>query len=339
MKRSDAATVKDVAAMAGVSIATVSRVAAGSSKVNPDTRIRVKRAVQELGYQPNHMGQGLRTQRSSNLGIVLPGFDNPFFLGLIANAVEFATEHGFRILVSGSPTPELDASKLAAQGIVDGLIFSAAADSSQRQELLNEVQVPLVSFDRRPVGSSALLIQVDNNHGATAMVQHLIESGAEKIAHIAGPSQLQVAQERQSAYVAILEANELPQNSDWIVPGDFSEESGRVAMKELLKLPSPPDAVFAANDLMAVGALRAIHEHGLTVPADIQLTGFDGTPASKYSTPGITTYVQPIAEMAKLCVAHLIEMIKLPEKVQPKDQLLIKGKMEIRGSTRTMVKE
>lgn len=329
-------TVKHVAAAAGVSTATVSRVLSGFVNVRPSTADSVRAAMASLGYEPNHMAQSLRTQRTSSIGIVLPGFTNQFFFELIAQAVDIAKSAGYTILVGGDENPEPAALRFASRRLVDGLVYVAATGRLAAPTAIGSLSIPIVAFDRVPEQLELPVVQVDNRLGARVVTEHLISTGAKRIAHIGGPSHLTVSQMRRTTYLQTVAAAGLPTGPELMVEGDFSEGSGAAAMSQLLALPERPDAVFAANDLMAIGAMGYVHEHGLRVPDDVKIAGFDGLTAARFASPGLTTYAQPIPQMARVCVTRLIELIEGSVAATfGEAPMLFEGALVIRDSTST----
>lgn len=324
-------TVKQVSEKANVSIATVSRVLAGFDNVSPATTKRVQEAMKELGYSPNRMAQSLRSQRTMNLGVVLPGFHNPFFFELIKQAVDVARDAGYSIIIAGGEDPFDEAKRLVGGKLVDGMVFVAPTYELDVEVERTRLGVPVVAFDRAPAEMPCPLIQVDNVHGGRAVTEHLIARGARRIAHISGPLHLEVSRLRLDGYrEALLEAG-LPFNPSLVREGDFTEATGAHAMLDLLKQPEAPDAVFAANDLSAIGALSTATR--LTeVPRTVKIAGFDGLTVSRYTSPALTTYVQPIHTIARLSVQRLIELITTPEP-DAAETTLVPGELVIRPST------
>lgn len=324
-------TVRQVAEEANVSIATVSRVLAGFDNVRPATTQRVREAMDTLGYSPNRMAQSLRSQRTKNLGIVLPGFDNPFFFELIKQAVDVARDSGYSVVIAGGDDPFTEARRLVDGKLVDGLVFVAPSHALDVPAEAIQLGIPLVAFDRAPIHLGCPLIQVDNLRGAREVTEHLLATGATSIAHITGPLHLEVSRQRLTGYEQALKGAGITPDPDLILEGDFTEQRGAQAMIELLNRADRPDAVFAANDLSAIGALSAA-THLAHVPRDIQVAGFDGLTVAKYTSPALTTYVQPIHTIARLSVERLIDLIKDPDSAAA-ETTLVPGTLVIRQST------
>lgn len=331
-RSSGGAKIGQVAAEAGVSTATVSRVIAGSDRVAPETERRVREAIRTLGYEPNRLAQGLRRQRTMTIGLVLSGFTNSFFFELIAQTAEVGKEAGYSMLVAGDEDPEGEALRLAGGRIVDGIVF-VAAHGARKVSRLNDLSIPIVCFDRAPADLSCPVVQIDNERGAHEVTRHLALRGARRIAHIAGPAEVLASEPRRSGYRLALEAAQIDHDPALEVPGDFTEESGYLAVYELLKRGKPFDGVFAANDLMAIGAMRAAAEAGIRVPEDLLIGGFDGISSGRFTVPRLTTCAQPISRMARLAVAKLLAMIESGEAARSRENIVVPGELLVRESS------
>ncbi|MER7081298.1 transcriptional regulator, LacI family [Saccharopolyspora kobensis] len=326
------ANIGQVAAEAGVSAATVSRVITGADRVAPETARRVREAIRALGYEPNRLAQGLRRRRTMTIGLVLSGFTNSFFFELIAQTAEVGKEAGYSMLVSGDADPEGEALRLAGGRIVDGIVFVAAHGES-RASRLNDLSIPIVCFDRAPADLSCPVVQIDNERGAREVTRHLADQGARRIAHIAGPAEVLASQPRRTGYRLALEDAGIERDPALEVPGDFTEEAGYRAMYELLGRGEPFDGVFAANDLMAIGAMRAAAESGIRVPDDLLVGGFDGISSGRFTVPRLTTCAQPISHMARLAVAKLLRTIESGETAQHREDIVVAGELLVRESS------
>lgn len=330
-------TVHDVAAKANVSTASVSRVMNGSAFVSDATSRRVRKAIDELGFEPNASARKLRQQQTHNIGLVVSEFSNPFFPSVISAAVNVAGENGYSIFVIAGDNPEEEVQRLVASRSVDGVLLVHSGQNPASVTALNDLRVPVVAFDRAPSELAVPLVQTDNGVGGAEVVQHLIDTGCERIAHVTGPEGLSVSVERRDAYEKTLKANGVSLDEQLVIPGDFSEQSGAAAVEKLLDLPSKPDAIFAANDLMAIGAMSSAKNLGLDVPRELAIAGFDGIAISGYVTPALTTYAQAIDDVARVCVSMLLERLQNPAAETSPDgdanTIKLKGELVVREST------
>lgn len=292
-------TIKDVAKQANVSVATVSRALNGHENVAEAVRKRVLSVANELRYSPHHAARSLSSRRTHTIGVVLPDLYGEFFSELMRGIDHVARERGLHLLVSsyhGNPQ-EQGAALRAMRGRVDGLlVMSPFVDDTQslRENLADGM--PAVLMNSAVGGAEQPAVSVDNYGGAREMVRHLAGAGHRRIAFIAGPEDNFDARERLRGYRDELAAC-LPGAQPWILPGSFDEASGHRAGVALLEAGGRPDAVFAANDMMALGCLFALSHAGLRVPGDIAIAGFDDIPLARYVHPPLTTMRVDIAEL------------------------------------------
>jgi LacI family transcriptional regulator len=304
-------TIRHVAAAAGVSVATVSRVLNGSGSVTSATRNSVQQAVTRLAYVPDGAARSLSTRSTQCIGVLLPDLYGEFFSELIRGIDRAARARGLHMLLSCShgDAAEAKAALAAMRGRVDGLLVmsshvdSAALASSMRQSL------PAVLMNTHIEAAQYSTINIDNYGGAAAMVRHLVGRGHRRIAHIAGPESNVDAKGRLAGYVHAL-SELLPGVAPQVLRGDFTEESGYRAGRQLVSLSERPDAVFAANDMMAVGCLFALSEAGFVVPDEIALAGFDDVPIARFVNPPLTTVRIRIAELGELALERLATAIE-----------------------------
>lgn len=295
----DFVTIRDVARLANVSVATVSRALNGHGNVAEAVRKRVIAIAEEQHYTPHHAARSLSSRRTRTVGVVLPDLHGEFFSELVRGIDLVARGHGLHLLVSsyhGNPK-EQAAALQSMRGRVDGLLVMSpyVGDlDALRNNLVPALPAVLINTHLVRDGCSA--IGIDNYGGARAMTRHLLDGGRRRIAFIAGPSDNFDAHERLRGYKDAL-AEALPAARPWVLPGDFDEASGHQAGRELLAAGEHPDAVFAANDMMAMGCLFALGQAGLDVPGDIALAGFDDIPLARYVHPALTTMRVDIAEL------------------------------------------
>ena len=309
----DATTIKDVARAAGVSVATVSRVLTGSAPVREPTRRRILEIARELRFTPNASARSLSMRRTTALGAVLPDLHGEFFSELLRGIDRTAQKHGRHLLVSSSHhgLQGISAALRAMYGRVDGLIVMApdVSVAGLLDALPPTLPTVLVNCAVVPTSAGARVesLAVDNFGGAMAMVQHLASLGHQRIAFIAGAAHNEDAAERERGYREAMQRLGLDAPVAYQVCGDFTEEGGRTAAAALVALSPRPTAIFAANDMMALGALGLLRERGLAVPADIAITGFDDIPTARYVTPPLTTVRVDVEALGARAVTLLLE--------------------------------
>jgi DNA-binding LacI/PurR family transcriptional regulator len=313
-----APTLEVVAARAGVSRGTASRVLTGSPKVSPQAREAVLRAAAELDYTPNRAARALVTRRSDSVAFVVSepedkAFSDPFFVHLLRGAQAEVARAGLQ-LVFIVATGEDDARRLekyAAGGHLDGVVLVSLHGRDRLPNRLERIGIPVVLSGRPMVDDGTIhYVDSDNTGGGASAVQVLVERGCKRIATIAGPQDMSAACDRLAGYRAALrEAGRRPRARD-IVFGDFSHAGGVAAMRRLLAEAPDVDGVFAANDLMAVGAMQVALEAGRRIPDDLAMVGFDDVPTAMIGPLALTTVRQPIQVMGQRMAQILLDRIE-----------------------------
>ncbi|MFI1869629.1 LacI family DNA-binding transcriptional regulator [Streptomyces jumonjinensis] len=307
------ASIKDVAAHAGVSVATVSRTLNGHPSVSPGARTRVLAAVEALDYRPNAVARSLRTDQTHTLGLVISDVLNPYFTSLARAVEEEARALGYSVIIGNADErPELQDHHIRTllDRRIDGLLVSPADGRSPLTLEAVRSPTPVVLVDRWLPGLDVPVVRADGRVAVHDLVAHLHGLGHRRLAIITGPASTTTGSERVSAFRSGLSAFGLPLPEAYIGQGDFQAESGRRAMERFLALPEPPGAVFAADNLMALGALDAIRAHGLRVPEDIALAAFDDIPWFVHTDPPLTAIAQPTDELGRAAVRALIARIE-----------------------------
>ncbi|MFF4690123.1 LacI family DNA-binding transcriptional regulator [Streptomyces sp. NPDC001307] len=337
-------TINDVAQAAGVSPATVSRVL-NRGRVTAERAERVRRAAAELGFAPNRVARSLRMQRSSVIGLIIPDIENPFFTAL-ARGVEDAAQRTSYSVVLCNTDGNLDKERryldIAIAERMAGVIVAAASRGRTDVSALQSRGIPVVAVDRRPRGAGVDAVLVDNEEGSAAATAHLLARGYRRIACITGPQGASTAEERLAGYRSALReflagdqgdpaaaAEGVDLLRDYTRHADFKVEGGYTAMADLLALPQPPDAVFAANNLMAVGALRAVREAGLE-PPEIGVLSFGEVPWAPLTRPGLTTVQVPSYDLGWTAAGLLLD--RIAGKDQPLRTVVLRSSLQLTSS-------
>jgi LacI family transcriptional regulator len=319
--------IKDVAKHANVSISTVSRVVNELDRVNPETRERVLEVIRELRYQPSAFARGLAIQRTQTLGFVIPILSDPFFLEIVRGVEEAAAAAGHNLLVASQPF-EHDARRylqLFDQRRVDSMILVGIKVPPEELERLL-AQGFAVAFVQQDGGEGALTFLADNYGGARVLAEHLLELGYQRIAYIAGSDYTLDNAERLRGLKDALTGRRLELFA--LAQGDYHRGSGSRAMAELIARGPLPEAVFAANDQMAIDAVITIREQGLRVPEDIAVVGFDDVPMAGYVSPALTTVRQPAYEMGYRAASAVLD----PEKPLAPKRVVLPTQVVVRQS-------
>jgi len=308
-------TLEDIARKAGVSRSTASRVVNHQPYVSEDVRNRVQRVIQETGYRPHAAARALASQRSWMIALIVPKtvstlFTDTFYPHLTQGIASACNEFKYTLslfLVSTREDEEEIFPRVARTGFLDGLLVQSGQIGDKLIEKLMRADIPLVIIGRPFHPEGVTYVDVDNVSAAHKAVDHLISLGYERIGTIAGPSNTTVGIDRLEGYVKALKDNQLSVDESLMVESDFTEQEGYRAMHKLL--PVRPRAVFAASDIIALGAMRAVKEAGLKVPGDVAFVGFDDQPLPAGSDPQLTTIRQPVSRLGSRAVEALIGLI------------------------------
>ncbi len=309
--RGGAVHIADVAAHAGVSIATVSRALTNPDRVNPATRARVLEVVRALGYMPNVSARSLRAARTRTVLVMLPSFLTPFFTVLLKGVDDALSELGYGLLM-GSVHEHDQAVRLVdmtAAGQADGVLLLDGRIPRGSARSLAELHVPIVGVSV-PLPGDAPVVLVRERAAAAAVAAHLLALGHRRFGYITGPAGNHVDAERWAGYAATLAEAGIAPAAIHRFPGDFRVETGRAAGRRYLALPDRPSAIFAASDMMAIGFLKEVRGAGLAVPGDVSLVGYDGIEFADYCEPVLTTIRQPREAMGRAAATLLVRLIE-----------------------------
>ncbi|HZS89295.1 MAG TPA: LacI family DNA-binding transcriptional regulator [Chloroflexota bacterium] len=309
-----AVTLKALARLAGVHPSTVARVLNGDpqQRVSDEVRGRIVALAEQHGYQPNHLARALRLKRSRVIGTIIPDIANPFFAVLFRGIEDALARQDFSVILANTddqPAREQRSLDMLRGRQVDGLILATARHHDPAIQALAAEGVPFVLVNRHTDPLLAPAVVPDDYNGAVAAVEHLIALGHRRIAHIAGDDDISTGHKRRLGYIDALARHGLRADPDLVVTGSFREAGGDEAMRALLALPRPPTAVFAVNDLAAIGALRALHEAGLQVPRDMSLVGFNDLPMVAQTSPRLTTMHVPLRDMGVAAAERLLAVL------------------------------
>jgi DNA-binding LacI/PurR family transcriptional regulator len=314
--RRPAPTLEEVARLADVSTATVSRVVNRSPKVRPDTRKAVEKAIKRLGYVPNRAARSLVTRRTDTIALVVSEpesrvFSDPFFPAIvqgIATAIA-DTELQLTLLLARGEREHVKVERYLRQGHVDGVVLISLHGEDPLPRALTEAGIPTVLNGRPRPGERLPYVDADNRGGARAATTHLLSSGRQRVATITGPLDMMVGVDRFDGYVDALRDSGQRLRKGLVEHGDFGKESGARAMRSLLRRTPGLDAVFVANDPMAIGALDTLHALGRRVPDDVAVIGFDDVADAASTSPPLTTVRQPLEEMTQAMAELLLRRI------------------------------
>jgi LacI family repressor for deo operon, udp, cdd, tsx, nupC, and nupG len=328
-------TIVDVAKLAGVSRSTVSRVLNNSPRVDQETRSRVFKAIEQLNYEPSVAARNLRKQETRMIAVLVPDISNPFFSRLLEGMEEVSIQHGYKIILcitGGDAGRELQYIRLIERKQVDGVILTALRNPLE--VIKPYLQYGPIVFANEYLDDDPLpSVSIDNVASSRMVTEHFIELGHRRIAFINGPEHIIICRDRRHGYVQALERAGIPIDDQLVREGDYSMEGGFRCTEDLLKLPSPPTSIFAANDTMAVGVVKALQRQGLNIPEDVAVAGFDNNPYSTVVEPNVTTVDQPINEMGAQSVQLLLQWIEKREEPMESRRVVLQTSLCIRPSS------
>ena len=310
-------TIQDVARAAGVSTSTVSHVLNETRPVNKDTRQRVLNAMAALDYRPNRLARSLRNRRTNTLGVLLPNSANPFFAQILLGIEEACFEHDYNVILGNANDDserEMAYLDVLVSKQVDGIVLVSTGAYRKALDLLAPRGVPVVMVDRSPAqayqGWQIDAVYTDNEGGGQLATDYLLKLGHRRIACVGGPALLTSGAGRVIGYRQAFSRAGLAVDERLVLDGDFEHEGGYQAGKALLNLPEPPTAIFACNDLMAVGVLYAASEAKVRVPEDLSVIGFDDIPLASYTVPRLTTVAQQASLLGQAGVDLMLARLK-----------------------------
>jgi LacI family transcriptional regulator len=329
-----AVSIRDVAAAAGVSVATVSRVLSPATAEVPmrkETRDRVVRAIDELGYRPNDLARALLQHRTSAIGLVVPDISNPYYPPLVRGVEDVASSQGYRIVLCNT---DRDPAKISGyldtliKTRVDGIVVAGGgwADVPDRTAVLGTYRTGLVAVGRHDTAHPS--VRIDNVAASRDAAEHLLGLGHRRIAFLGGPAASTTVQDRAQGFRDATAAAGLREAAKAVRYGEFTEESGYAMTKELLGGSPPPTALLCANDRIALGAYAAAADAGRRVPDDVSVVGFDDTPIARYVRPTLTTVAIPTYEMGRVAMRLLLAQLEgssEPELETMPTRLVVRG--------------
>lgn len=305
-------TIRDVAKEAGVSVATVSRLINNISYISQETEQKIKEVMKRLDYQPNEIARGLAKQKSNTFALIIPDITNPFFPELVIAIEEISKQKGYNVILVNSHDSDLKDPRFWKEfqsRYIDGFILASFEFNEDILKCIENLQIPFVRVDRSVEFQSDNSIGIDNYKGAVMAVEHLIEIGCRKIAHISGPESFSPAIDRVKGYIDTMRAH-FPNGEPIIYQGDFSMDCGKALTMQMMEEHPDIDGIFLANDMMAIGSLKALKLLNIQVPKDIALIGFDGIKITEMVEPELSTIIQPIYNIGIAATNKLIHYIE-----------------------------
>lgn len=328
-------TIREVAELAQVSIATVSRVVNGSQKVDPQMAERVRAAIASLNYQPNRAARALAGSRSALLGLLVTDLQNPFYMDMMSGVEEVSQQNGYLLVICNSaedPQREKQYIEILAAEPVAGAIIVPSRERLDALSLLKARHIPVVTVDRRIHDRSVDAVLVDTARAAKEAVTHLIDNGYRRIGIITGPRSATTANDRLLGYCQALQAAGIEYDPALEQRGPYKEDAGEQGAKRLLLCDPPVDAIITANNRLTLGVLRALYAQGKRVPEDIAVVGFDEMHWAIPELASITTVTQPAYEIGRTAALRLLQRLQQPD--IPRQEIFLQYEFFERGSSR-----
>ncbi len=332
-------TINDIAKALNISKSTVSRALRDSYGINMDTKKKVLEFAEKHDYHPDFMGQSLRNRSTRTIGVIVPAYNIPFYSIAICGIQDYAMKHGYNVMICHSNEQydvEIKNVEALLAANVDGIIISVSRDTEKNEHIhrLKKKGIPFVLFNRVIENFKAPKVVVNDYYGAYNMVKYLLNVGCKDIAHIAGPSNLLLSNNRKAGYRDALKDAGIEKSCETIVEGDFTVESGVTCMKALLSLNKNIDAVFCVCDSVAFGAMKVIKDSGRKIPDDISVAGFTNEPMAEMVEPTLTTVKQPIYQIGESAARLLFSQFNDPD--LPAELCVLETEIIVRNSTRVI---
>ncbi|QYR23568.1 LacI family transcriptional regulator [Paenibacillus sp. sptzw28] len=336
-----AVKIKDVAKKAGVSVTTVSRVLNGEKYVKDDLKLRVNRAIEELGYVPSQIARSLVSRKTNLIGVIVPDITSNFYSTILSSIEETASSNGYNLLVcniSEDIDKEFKYLTIFKEMRVEGIVIMHEKINEEIRTFINKLNVPVIFSSVKPMDQEFISVIIDDYQAAYEATEHLIGLGHERIGFIGGDMRdITSGQNRYSGYRNALTDHKLKIVYEWIRFGDYKVQSGYDMMREILRGKQLPTAVFAVSDDMAVGAMNCIYDHKLQVPGDISVVGFDGSQLTELVRPRLSSMEQPIYEMGSVTVGTLLKLISAEGEYDSGGDIIMKHRFIARDSCRRIV--
>ena len=303
------ATIRDIAKSANVAASTVSYVLNGTKSVKPETRERILKIMQDMDYQPSIVARSLKTKKTLTIGIIVPDISNIFFIEIVRGIEDISHKHGYSVILCNTGEDRQKEIKYLNTLInkdIDGLIFLGTGKN--RQILRNNKDIPVVIVDRK-LGEGFCSVMIDNVKGGFIAADYLLKKNGPEMAFITGPLAISTYFDRMTGYMNALKAHNCEFNEELVIECRVSHEGGYEAVESLLKREINVKSVFAANDLIALGAMRALIKKGIRIPEEVSIIGYDDIPAASIVTPALTTVEQPKYSMGEKAAGLLFGQI------------------------------
>lgn len=331
-------TIYDIAKELNITGATVSRALNNNSKISDDTRELVKKMAVKMNYKPNRLALALKSGKSNSVGVIVPHVNRNFFSSIIRGIEEELYPHGYHVIISqtyNNEKREVENITALLNAQADGIFMSISNISKENEFVIDFVlknNVPLIFFDRKKEMKNVSSVTIDDFNGGYIATKHLIEQGCKKIAHLAGDRSLEIYKDRFMGYKKALSDSNIEFNDKYVFETKSDIEEGKNVTRELLKMASPPDAIFSASDFAALGAIQEVKFNGIDIPREFCIVGFSNEPFTKYMELSITSVDQFPLEMGKMAAKVFLEQVD-GRSLKIEKKVVLDPKLHIRKSS------
>lgn len=338
MAKKNKTTIKDIANVLNISAAAVSKALHNDDRISEKTKKAVREVAKKLNYQPNHLASALRSGKSKLVGVIVPKTNSNFFAATLHNIEEVLNEKGYNIIITQSDESfekECKNIDTLLYTQVDGIIASMANETIDLSyyEKIKAAGIPLITFDRGENDLNVDYIGIDDYNSSQVIVDHLVEQGCQRIAHIGGFKRTRIFNNRIRGYIDALTKYNLPIEEELLIESNLTIEDGREKMLELLALKNRPDAVYVAGDYAALGALQVLKEENIKIPEQIALVGFGDEPFANMVTPSLTSVNQHSYKIGRIAAETFLDYVDLDKIQQSLNKIILDAKLIVRDSS------
>lgn len=331
-------TIKDIANVLGITPSAVSKALNNHPRISEKTKNAVIQVAQNLNYQPNHIASALRKGKTNLVGVIIPRASSNFFSSIIEKIEDILNDKGYNVIITQSnESYKKECASIEALLFtqVDGIIASMA-NETVKLDFYNKVKkkgIPLILFDRGENDLNVDYVGIDDYQSSHMVINHLVEQGCKRIAHISGNSNARIYKNRIRGYIDALEQHNLPFKKELLIESNLRQKDGRKIMQQLLELPERPDAVYASGDYVALGALEVLKQNNIKVPEDMALVGFSNEPFSSIVTPAITSIEQHSEKIGELAALIFLKRVAAPNEEVSLNKMILTPELIVRGSS------
>ncbi len=333
-------TIYDIAKKLNITAATVSRALNNNPNISDATKELVLNMASKMNYEQNRLALALKSGKSNNVGVIVPRIDSNFFGSVIRGIEEELNQHGYHVIIcqtEGNEAKEVANIDALLNSQVDGILISTSSNNSATFDRILKKEVPLVFFDRKKTMKNVSSVTINDFDGGYKATQHLIDTGCKKIAFFAGDTNIEIFKDRFLGYKQALLDNKLAFRKEYVIPTKSSIEDGKKAVTKLLKLPSPPDAIFSSSDFAALGAIQELKANHIKIPTDFSVIGFSNEPFTMFMELSISTIDQFPLEMGKMTAKVFLEQVSNSEHIKIEKKVVLEPELILRKSTRKVL--